>query len=66
MVCPVHRIFVFHPILSLLYLTGALVYMSVVGQTMLVLNTHKAAADLLDRRGTIYGDRPRLICKLCG
>lgn len=28
---------------------------------MIVLNTHKAAADLLDRRANIYSDRPRNI-----
>ena len=30
---------------------------------MLVLNTNKVASDLLDHRGTIYSDRPRLISK---
>jgi len=46
--------------------TGPLVYLSVAGQKMLVLNTHKVAADLLDRRGTIYSDRPQFISELCG
>ena len=45
-------------------LAGALVYLSVAGQKMLVLNSHKVAADLLDRRGTIYSDRPQFISKL--
>ena len=31
------------------------------GQGYLILNTLQAAADLLDRRGEIYGDRPRFI-----
>jgi len=30
---------------------------------MLVLNSHKAVNDLLDRRGRIYSDRPRFISK---
>ena len=44
---------------------GPLVYLTVGGQGILVLNTHQVAADLLDRRGHIYSDRPRMISK-CG
>jgi len=40
---------------------GPLVYLTVGGQGILVLNTHRVAADLLDRRGHIYSDRPRMI-----
>lgn len=40
---------------------GDLVYITVAGQGMLVMNSHKVAADLLDRRAAIYSDRPRLI-----
>ena len=39
--------------------------MSIAGHDILVLNTNKVAADLLDRRGVIYSDRPRLISKSC-
>jgi hypothetical protein len=28
---------------------------------MIVINSHKVAADLLDRRANIYSDRPHLI-----
>jgi hypothetical protein len=28
---------------------------------MLIMNSHKTAADLLDRRASIYSDRPRLL-----
>ena len=38
---------------------GPLVYLTVAGQGILVLNTHQVATDLLDRRGHIYSDRPR-------
>ncbi|KAJ4470421.1 cytochrome P450 [Lentinula aciculospora] len=31
------------------------------GQNTVVLGTHKAAADLLDRRSNIYSDRPRFV-----
>jgi hypothetical protein len=31
------------------------------GQDVLVLNTHAAASDLLERRANIYSDRPRFI-----
>ena len=45
------------------FLVGPLVYLTVGGQGILVLNTHQVAADLLDRRGHIYSDRPRMISK---
>ena len=45
-----------------LYLNpGPLTYLTVGGQGILVINTHSVAADLLDRRGNIYSDRPRMI-----
>jgi hypothetical protein len=34
------------------------VYLDIAGQPIIVLNNAKAAADLLDRRGLIYSDRP--------
>lgn len=40
---------------------GDLVHISAAGQDFLILNSHKVAADLLDRRAAIYSDRPRLI-----
>ncbi|KAJ3848269.1 cytochrome P450 [Lentinula lateritia] len=42
-------------------LYGPLVYISVAGQSIVIMNTHQVAADLLDRRGPIYSDRPRFI-----
>lgn len=36
-------------------------YLNVMGQSMLVLNSQKAAGDLLERRAGIYSDRPRMI-----
>ncbi|KAJ6540375.1 cytochrome P450 [Mycena capillaripes] len=40
---------------------GPLVHINVAGQSILIMNTHKVAADLLDRRGPIYSNRPRWI-----
>jgi hypothetical protein len=37
--------------------------MNIVGQSSLIMNTHKVAADLLNRRGPIYSNRPRFIGK---
>ncbi|KZV94234.1 cytochrome P450 [Exidia glandulosa HHB12029] len=37
---------------------GSLVYLELLGQPALVLNTHRAAIDLLTRRARIYSDRP--------
>lgn len=36
---------------------GPIVYLTVAGQPVVVLNTIKAAADLFDRRADIYSDR---------
>lgn len=36
-------------------------YLEVFGHGVLVLNSHAAAVDLLDRRGVNYGDRPAFI-----
>ncbi|KAF8823188.1 hypothetical protein HHX47_DHR10000091 [Lentinula edodes] len=40
---------------------GPLVQINVAGQRIVIMNTHKVASDLLDRRGPIYSDRPRFI-----
>lgn len=40
---------------------GDVFSLSALGQTIVVLNSQKAAADLLDRRAGIYSDRPRNI-----
>jgi len=40
---------------------GDLIYLTAVGQSIVVLNSHKVAADLLDRRSGIYSDRPQNI-----
>ena len=42
---------------------GPLVYIAVASQGILVFNKHYVATDLLDRRGHIYSDRPRMICE---
>ncbi|RPD59286.1 cytochrome P450 [Lentinus tigrinus ALCF2SS1-7] len=38
---------------------GPIVYLNLAGQDVIVLNTLQAAADLLDRRASIYSSRPR-------
>ncbi|KAF8903851.1 cytochrome P450 [Mucidula mucida] len=48
---------------------GSLTYLNLAGTGVLVFHTHKAAADLMDRRSSIYSSRPRLIVALeilCG
>ncbi|KAJ4496604.1 hypothetical protein C8R41DRAFT_918447 [Lentinula lateritia] len=40
---------------------GPLVQINVAGQSIVIMNTHKVASDLLDCRGPIYSDRPRFI-----
>jgi hypothetical protein len=39
----------------------SLMYITVAGTGILVLNSHKAATELLEHRGHIYSDRPRFI-----
>lgn len=40
--------------------TGDLVYITVFGSSMIIVNTYEAAKELLERRSSIYSDRPRL------
>ena len=40
---------------------GDIIYLNVAGQPVVILNSQKVAADLLDRRAGIYSDRPRNI-----
>jgi hypothetical protein len=37
---------------------GDVVYLSVLGQPIVILNSLKAVKDLLDQRSSIYSDRP--------
>ena len=41
--------------------SGNVIYLNAAGQPMVILNSQKVAADLLDRRAGIYSDRPRNI-----
>ena len=43
------------------YITGSVVYSSIFGRSVIVINSVQAALDLLDKRSSIYSDRPRLI-----
>ncbi|KAI0717422.1 cytochrome P450 [Cerioporus squamosus] len=47
---------------------GDLVYLNVFGQGLLFVNSYDAAVDLLEKRGAIYSDKPRMIMagELCG
>ena len=40
---------------------GDITYLNAAGQPMVILNSQKVAADLLDRRAGIYSDRARNI-----
>ncbi|KAF7326900.1 Cytochrome P450 [Mycena venus] len=40
---------------------GPIVYLNIMGRPVIVLNTLKAASDLLDKRPAIYSDRPQNI-----
>jgi hypothetical protein len=40
---------------------GNVVYLHVVGQGLVFLNSPEAVFDLLDKRGSIYSDKPQLV-----
>lgn len=40
---------------------GPVMYMSMAGQSLIVLSTNQAAHDLLNRRSSRYSDRPRMV-----
>ncbi|KIM86577.1 hypothetical protein PILCRDRAFT_308713 [Piloderma croceum F 1598] len=47
---------------------GSVCYLHILGQGLVFLNTPEAAVDLMDKRGTIYSDKPQLVMvgELCG
>lgn len=47
---------------------GPINYISIAGKSAIVINTHEAALDLLEKRAAIYSDRPRFVMasELCG
>lgn len=47
---------------------GDVVYTHVLGQGLVFLNSPEACIDLLDKRGSIYSDKPQLVmtCDMCG
>ena len=40
---------------------GELVYLNIFGQGILFVNTYEAAVDLLEKRGAIYSDKPKMV-----
>jgi hypothetical protein len=42
-------------------LIGEITYLNVIGHEMVILNSSKAAVDLLDKRSSMYSDRPGLV-----
>ena len=44
-----------------MFLPGEMMYISALGQGVLVINSQRVAIDLLEKRSNIYSDRPRFI-----
>jgi len=40
---------------------GDVIYFNALGRSIIVLNSAQAAIDLLDKRSSIYSDRPRFV-----
>ncbi|KAF8180009.1 hypothetical protein K438DRAFT_1207141 [Mycena galopus ATCC 62051] len=38
---------------------GPVMHLNVLGRSLIILDSHEAAVDLLDKRGSIYSDRPK-------
>ncbi len=45
----------------LIPLSGEMMYISALGQGVLVINSQRVAVDLLEKRSNIFSDRPRYI-----
>ena len=45
----------------MLCVAGELVYLNIFGQGLLFVNSYEAAVDLLEKRGAIYSDKPKMI-----
>ena len=43
-------------------LTGNFIYLDIMGQPALLVNSKKVANDLMDKRSSIYSDRPFMVC----
>jgi hypothetical protein len=43
-----------------MFLSGEMMYVSALGQGVLVINSQRVAVDLLEKRSNIYSDRPTL------
>lgn len=43
------------------YITGEIIYMTVAGQRLLIVNSQRVASDLLEKRASKNSDRPRNI-----
>ena len=41
--------------------SGSVCYLRILGQGLVFLNTPEATADLMDKRGAIYSDKPQLV-----
>jgi hypothetical protein len=41
--------------------TGAVVQVRLFGQSVVIINSHKAAVELLEKKSAMYSDRPRLV-----
>ena len=39
---------------------GEIIYLDILGKELVLLNSEKVANDLLDKRSSIYSDRPQL------
>jgi len=42
-------------------MTGHIIFMHLLGQPMIVLSSQRIVRDLMDKRSSIYSDRPRFV-----
>jgi hypothetical protein len=53
--------YVCHPSVRLDSFAGNIIYLDIMGQPALVVNSKQVANDLMDKRSTIYSDRPFMV-----
>lgn len=60
---PQYGTFIHEMCLSLITVTlaGDVMHVTILGQSMVILHSLQAARDLLDKRSSIYSDRPRFV-----
>ena len=53
---------IFARLYKLIFVPGELLYLRLLNQEVIIINSEEVAKDLLERRSSNYSDRPRIVC----